>query len=254
MRSDRVGSARARSVVVPARIARRPTSPARGVLVCLVAALLPLSPASVRAAEDERSGAAASGVCAGVDCATVPAVHDRWDRARRLRYGYGMTADPAQAFRWYERSAERGDARAMHNVGLMLVRGQGVERDVEAGRAWLHRSLARNAVESALALAEMARLGIGGPIDHERAAKLYRRAADAGDVRAMHALGNLHAGGLGVRRSDEDALFWYLLASDKGHANAAEAARSLRARLDAEAIAEAEFRAMQWRTTPRRGK
>jgi TPR repeat protein len=43
--------------------------------------------------------------------------------------GEGVPADPALAFRWFERAAERGHAEARLNAALMLDSGDGVPRD-----------------------------------------------------------------------------------------------------------------------------
>ena len=37
-----------------------------------------------------------------------PCPFDRWQDARLLKYGYGMTADPEAAAFWYRRAADKG--------------------------------------------------------------------------------------------------------------------------------------------------
>lgn len=58
-------------------------------------------------------------------------------------YGSGLgviTPDPAQAFHWYSRAAERGDPFAMAQLGLLYRDGKGAPRDVAKGLDWLTRS------------------------------------------------------------------------------------------------------------------
>lgn len=185
-----------------------------------------------------------------LDCAIDPAF-DRWQPAERLRYGYGMTGRDRLAVKWYRRSAEAGDPRAMHNFGLMLSRGQGIAPDPRSGRAWLVRAMARGVSESAFALGQMARTGQGGPADPARARAYLDFAAGRGHVRAMHALGNLHAAGLGGPRSLERAYVWYLLAAEMGHELAAAARDAAAARLPDRVRRRAEAEARAWRRSRR---
>lgn len=182
--------------------------------------------------------------CAIADCAQAPFVH--WDPPRKIRYGYGMTGRADIALRWYRKAALDGDARAIHNVGLMLITGEGAPRDSVEGARWLRQSFALGVAESGIALGDMARLGLGHPADPARALAYYRDAADRGESRAMHALGNMHALGLGVAVAPAEALFWYILSSDLGHPQAAAARDALTAALPPARRAAVEARARAW--------
>ena len=138
-------------------------------------------------------------------------------------FGYGMTGRSEIAFHFLSKAAERGDSRAMHNIGLMLLRGEGTGQDTERGLDWLQRSFANGSVESALALGNLERRA--GRTD--RAAAYYSFAAQSGDIRAMHALANLMVAGQGVRRSFVDAYLWYVRAARKGLAVAEHARDAL---------------------------
>jgi len=48
--------------------------------------------------------------------------------------------DPAQAFEWFKKGAENGNADAQNAVGLDYARGRGVNRDYGAARAWLEKA------------------------------------------------------------------------------------------------------------------
>lgn len=64
--------------------------------------------------------------------------------------GLGGPADPATAADWNRRAAAAGDPIGQFNHGLDLLRGDGVERDEEAGRRLVDQAAAA-AGESALA-------------------------------------------------------------------------------------------------------
>ena len=57
--------------------------------------------------------------------------------------GLGGDYDPDAAAAWDRAAAERGDPVGMFNFGLALMRGHGVDRDVDAGRAMVDRAAER---------------------------------------------------------------------------------------------------------------
>ena len=69
-----------------------------------------------------------------------------------------MPQDYAKAREWYEKAADKGDADAMSNLGLLYGNGQGVAQDYAKAREW------------------------------------YEKAADKGDASAMFSLGLLSPG------------------------------------------------------------
>lgn len=55
--------------------------------------------------------------------------------------GEGDTAqDLAQAVRWFQEGAQRGDAESMYVLGVMFRRGFAVEADPASARQWLQRA------------------------------------------------------------------------------------------------------------------
>ena len=59
-------------------------------------------------------------------------------------------ADPEQANNWYEQAAERGDASAMLNLGIMIV-----GTDIVPARTWLERAADHGLAEAMFALADL---------------------------------------------------------------------------------------------------
>lgn len=61
----------------------------------------------------------------------------------RYQHGLGVKQDLAQAFAWYKKSADGKTINmpaAQLNVGRMLVEGQGVKKDINAGKRYLELS------------------------------------------------------------------------------------------------------------------
>ena len=54
--------------------------------------------------------------------------------------GEGVERDLSVGAHYYAAAAQSGHPEGMHNWGVMLLRGMGVEKDEETGQAWLSRS------------------------------------------------------------------------------------------------------------------
>lgn len=58
--------------------------------------------------------------------------------------GRGVPQDDAEAVRWYRRAAEQGDAYAQHNLGVMYANGQGVPQDYVEAHKWVNLAASQN--------------------------------------------------------------------------------------------------------------
>jgi hypothetical protein len=56
-----------------------------------------------------------------------------------LQHGDGTQRDPQQALRWFKLAAERGDKAASYQAGLMLQTGDGVAADAAEAHQWFVR-------------------------------------------------------------------------------------------------------------------
>ena len=54
----------------------------------------------------------------------------------------------SQAMIWYERAANKGDARAMHNLATMYREGRGVPRDDAKAIEWYRKAAANGSAEA----------------------------------------------------------------------------------------------------------
>jgi hypothetical protein len=55
--------------------------------------------------------------------------------------GYGTTKDILEAFNWYKKAAEQGDAVAMTNLGKGYYNGTGVAKNEKEAEAWLKKAI-----------------------------------------------------------------------------------------------------------------
>lgn len=70
--------------------------------------------------------------------------------------------DEAEAVRWYTKAAERGDAEAQYNLGLMVLIGEGTEKDLKKGIGWMEQAAANGYELSAHVLSIIYREGMYG--------------------------------------------------------------------------------------------
>ena len=129
----------------------------------------------------------------GVNSRSITGGPQRYARAWSFETGKGVKVDPAEAIYWYGLAAADGDAKALINLGTMLVRGTG-------------------------------RPGGADPSD---AILLWEAAAARGEAVAMYDLGVLYESGVGVPKDLQRARAWYERAAAHNHPGARASLRQL---------------------------
>ncbi|MEW6334335.1 MAG: tetratricopeptide repeat protein [Thermodesulfobacteriota bacterium] len=167
--------------------------------------------------------------------------------AQRLVREFKPEDVQAKAFRENRALAEKGDAAAQFNVGLMYYLGQGVARDFPAALGWFKKAARQGNPYAQYNVGYMNEKGEGTPKDYVEAAKYYREAAERGNRLAQHMIGYLHEKGLGVSRDEVQALMWYSLAAIQGEAKAKAARDRVTIWMTPEQIAEAQRLAREFR-------
>ncbi|WP_419905054.1 tetratricopeptide repeat protein [Kiloniella sp.] len=92
--------------------------------------------------------------------------------------------DYETALKVFKPLAEKGDADAQFNVGLLYLRGQGVTQDYNVAVKW------------------------------------FRLAADQGYTKAQYNMGIAHNRGAGAKKDEKASFHWNKLAAEGGHAGA----------------------------------
>jgi len=101
-------------------------------------------------------------------------------------YGDGVDKDPAKGMALLRDAANRGETRAMFDIGVALANGEHVLTNYEEAMKW------------------------------------FRRAADQGDRNAMFFVGRMYEEGDGVEQDLDEARRWIGKAAAKGHYRALE--------------------------------
>lgn len=152
--------------------------------------------------------------------------------ASRYGEGRGVKQDPAQAAKWYEKSAELGFAPAQYRIGNMYEKGQGVERDVAKSKTWYQLAAEQGNASAMHNLAVLYAMGADGTTDNETAVRWFRKAAEFGVKDSQFNLGILAAKGVGMKQDLEESYRWFAIVAKSGDRDAAgkrdEIANSLR--------------------------
>ena len=160
------------------------------------------------------------------------------------------SGDYAQAADLHQRSIDRGDFRAMLNLGEMHEQGRGVKQDVKRAvalyeraadrspwararlgvlylehaevrdyakaRLWLEKSAADNNPVALLKLGTMHEEGLGMRRDHAAAAQFYFDALKGGAWQARDKLDSLYERDLGKPADDAQAVAWWRRGAEAG--------------------------------------
>jgi TPR repeat protein len=105
--------------------------------------------------------------------------------------GHGRAPNLSHAFEWFKISAERGNSTAKLSLGMLYLRGDGVEKDEARAIALFEDAAANGQLEAMYLLGQMHRFGLGTAINSGEAESWLRRAAVRGHLKAMTNLGSL---------------------------------------------------------------
>ena len=90
--------------------------------------------------------------------------------------------DYKEAYRLILPLAEKGDAEAQNNLGVMYDKGEGVPQDYKEAVKWYRLAAEQGDASSQYNLGVMYDNGQGVPQDYKEAVKWYRFAAEQGDA------------------------------------------------------------------------
>jgi uncharacterized protein len=151
--------------------------------------------------------------------------------------------------------AEKGNAFAQYNLGVMYRDGRGVLQDYATAMMWLRKAADQGVADAQYNLGFAYDTGTEGvPQDYAAAASWYRKAADQGDADGQNNLGTMYEQGQGMPQDYVQAHVWYDLAASRLNASEKEARERAAKNRDAVAakmtpaqIAEAHNLASAWK-------
>jgi TPR repeat protein len=141
----------------------------------------------------------------------APILDDDFDNGRCVPFDENQTTD------WYRRAAERGDASAQYDLGVIYSNGLGVPEDHRAAVEWVRRAAASGDANAEAILGDFYRYG-REPRDLRLALAWYQKAALQDNAKAQYELGSLF---LDQKKDPKKSFAWYLKAAKDGHVDAA---------------------------------
>src|SRR5215217_5028908 len=124
--------------------------------------------------------------------------------------GLSVKKDADIARRYYLLAAERGSAKAMHNLAVL---------DADGG---------------------------GKGANYKNASQWFRKAADRGVADSQFNLGILYARGIGVEQNLAESFKWFSLAAAQGDADAGRKRDDIANRLDPQSLVAARLAVQTW--------
>ena len=160
--------------------------------------------------------------------------------------GKGAAKDEKEAVEWFLKAAEQGYAEAQDNLGVMYRDGRGVAKDeVEAVR-WFRKAAEQGLAHAQGRLGYMYRAGLGVPMDYMESSKWARKAAEQGDCNGLGLLGDNSLEGHGMGGHVE-AYKWFLLAKERKYPWADPKISDLESTLTSQQKAEGQRLAREWK-------
>ena len=130
--------------------------------------------------------------------------------------GNGLERNLERAVALFRSAAGKGLRAAEKNLGELYAEGVGVPRDDVAAAHWLGLAAAKGDGGAQLSLGAMYAQGRGMRKDYARAMDLFRKSASQGNAEAQANIGHLYRAGYGVERDYVLAYAWYGVAAASG--------------------------------------
>ena len=121
-----------------------------------------------------------------------------------------------EAVKWWTEAANRGYPLAMNNLGLAYANGQGVDQDIKQAFDWWLKSAIGGNAWAMNSVGDCYETGDGVTQDFVLAMTWYKTAADAGDPLAYYNVGALYQTGRGVERNLDTAHDWFMGGAELG--------------------------------------
>ena len=130
--------------------------------------------------------------------------------------GEGVNQDYTKAVEWYMKSAEQYFPDAQFNLGIIFYNGEGVKQDYTKAVAWFMKGAEHGHAKAQNILGYMHEFGEGVNQDYAKAVEWYRKAAEQGLDQAQFNLGDMYKLDKGVNQDYTKAVEWYKKAAEQG--------------------------------------
>jgi hypothetical protein len=133
--------------------------------------------------------------------------------------GEGIEQDKNKAAEWWTKSAEQGYAKAQYNIGMMFFKGEGIENKKKAAK-WFTKAAEQGLTDAQNTLGMMYFTGEGMEKDNVEAYKWFLKAAKQGHARAQYNMGLIYYKGEALAQDKTEAYKWWMKAAEQGNQTA----------------------------------
>jgi hypothetical protein len=102
-------------------------------------------------------------------------------------FGWGVKQDYSQAYVWFRKAAEQGNANAQYCLGVLYSDGEGVDQDEVEAAAWLRKAAEQGNADAMISLGLAYKNGSGVTQDYAQGAEWLQRAGERKDFGDSHA-------------------------------------------------------------------
>ena len=134
--------------------------------------------------------------------------------------GYGLTASPERAAKWYWQSAKNGNADAQLALAELYETGIGVPQSNQEKLHWYKEAAKQGHTKAQTALANFYMEGKIIPPNFPKAFRLYKKAAKKKNAEAQYRLGKIYEAGINISQDYKKAIKWHLKAARQNHRGA----------------------------------
>jgi TPR repeat protein len=155
--------------------------------------------------------------------------------------GAGTSKNDAEAAKWFQKSADQGNADGQFSLGCIYFSGSGVTKSEVEALKWFQKSADQGNTNGEFALGSMYSDGKGGLTKSpEEAMKWYEKAAEGGNT-----LAEFYLGFLNEDKDEQESFKWYKKAAEHKNAAAEAIVGSLYA-AGSKVVTKDEIEAAKW--------
>ena len=125
-----------------------------------------------------------------------------------------------KALRLWLPMAEKDNADAQYNIGILYMKGLGVEKNEKTAFIWYKRSAANGNTDAMYNLGTMYNQGRVVVRSTKDAVKWWKMSAELGNAAGQFNLGVVYAYGRRVKQNTEEALKWWKKSAKQGNKDA----------------------------------
>ncbi len=129
--------------------------------------------------------------------------------------GNGVEKDEKEAFQWFLKAADQGNAEAQNNVGICYLKGDGVEKDEKEAFQWFLKAAEQRDAEAQYNVGACYLKGDGVEKDEKNAFQWFLKAAEQELAKAQNNVGTCYSNGDGVEKDEKEAFQWFLKAAEQ---------------------------------------